>query len=431
MRILFYTMNWYPFEGAIQPIYAAVLRSLRQAGHEIVILTSIPYRMAGRSEPWEAYRGKRFCRETWEGMEVIRVWTCSPEWMNRFKIGRRILNMISFILNSLFVGLFQRGFDVVMTVSHPPVVIGTNSWMIACVNRCRFVYCLEDIYPDILLHARLIRGGFVYWVMRLWERWVYRRAGRICVLSEAMKANLLAKKVPADRIAVIPHFADTDRIIPLPRDNDLARQFGLDKVFVLLYPGSLSFRYGIEEVLAAAEQLRDPAGIRWVFIDRGQQRHEYRREIEDRHIASAQILPFQPKELFPMLLASCDLGLVTLERGYGAYSVPSKLFNLMAAGRGIVAMVESDGEVARIIRQAECGVVVESGDAPELAATVRRLASDPERCRTMGRNARRFLEAEFPADVLCRRYHDVLRACAKSSPRNRNTPNHDSSPENA
>lgn len=66
MRILFYAMNWYPFEGAIQPIYAAVLRSLQAAGHTVTILTSIPHRIPGRTEQWEQYRGAFFRRETWE-----------------------------------------------------------------------------------------------------------------------------------------------------------------------------------------------------------------------------------------------------------------------------------------------------------------------------------------------------------------------------
>jgi colanic acid biosynthesis glycosyl transferase WcaI len=415
MRILFYTMNWYPFVGSIQPINAMVLRHLKKAGHEITILTSIPYRMPGRTERWEDYRGKWFCRETWDDIPVVRTWVCSPAFLQRSPFLVRILGMITFCLNSLLVGLFLRKHDVIMTISHPPIAIGLNSWMIALVKRSRFVYCLKDIYPDILLEAGLIRRRLLFRFLRVLERWVYRKADRICVLSESMKANLVAKKIPPGKIEVIHDFADTQRIVPLPRDNELSRRLGLQDGFVVLYPGSLSFRYGIEEVLAAAEQLRDPVGIRWVFIDRGQHRQEYRREIDERQIASARILPFQPSEAFPLLLASCDLGLVTLERGFGAYSVPSKLFNLMAAGRGIVAMVESEGEVARIVRQAECGVVVEPGDASGLAAAVCRLASDPERCRAMGRNARRFLEAEFPAEVLCRRYHGVLRACIESS----------------
>ena len=416
MRILFYAMNWYPFEGAIQPIYAAVLRSLQAAGHTVTILTSIPHRIPGRTEQWEQYRGAFFRRETWEGAEVVRVWTCSPAFLSRFKILVRMLSMASFCLVSLIVGLFlRRKFDIILTVSHPPIAIGINSRLIALARRCPFVYCLEDIYPDILVEARVIRRGLSFRLLRFLEKRIYRTAGRVCVLSESMKANLVAKKVPADKIEIIPHFADTDRIKPLPRDNELARRYGLDKVFVLLYPGSLSFRYGIEEVLAAAERIGDNPNLQWIFIDRGQHRQEYRREIEERQITAARILPFQPNEAFPMLLASCDLGLVTLERGFGVYSVPSKLFNLMAAGRGVVAMVESEGEVARIIQQAECGVVIEPGDVPGMAVEVRRLASDPQRCRTMGRNARRFLEAEFPAELLCRRYHEVLRACIESS----------------
>ncbi len=418
MRILFYSMNWYPFIGSIQPINGMILRYLRDAGHDITILTSIPYRMPGRAEQWEEYRGKWFCRETWENIPIVRMRVLSPEFLQRFRIAVRMLNMVSFILFSLLVGLALRKHDVIMTISHPPIAIGINGWLIALFKRCRHVYCLKDIYPDILVEARLIRRGLGYWILRGLERFVYRRADRICVLSESMKSNLVAKNIDPGKIEVIHDFADLDQIRPLPRDNDLARRNGLCGHFVVLYPGSLSFRYGIEEVLAAAERLDNPL-VRWVFVDRGQHRQEYRREIQERRISSVHILPFQPAEDYPWLLASCDLGLVCLERGYGAYSVPSKLFGIMAAARGIVAMVESDSEVARIVRQADCGVVVEPGDASGLAEVVGRLASDPQLCQRMGQNARRFLESEFPPDTLCRRYLEVLVSCTQTALQNR------------
>jgi colanic acid biosynthesis glycosyl transferase WcaI len=416
MRILFYTMNWYPFEGSSQPAFAAALRSLQEAGHTITILTSIPHRVPGRTEGWEQYRGAFFRRETWEGAEVVGVWTCRPAFLHRFKILVWMLSMVTFCLASLMAGLFVRKkYDIVLTVSHPPIAIGLNSRLIAMVKRCPFVYCLEDIYPDALLKARLIRGGLLFRLLGFLERRIYRKAGRVCVLSESMKANLVAKKIPADKIEIIPHFADMDRFKPLPRDNELACRLGLNNVFVLLYPGSLSFHYGIEEVLGAAERIGDNPNLRWIFIDRGRHRREYRREILDRHLGRVGIIPFQSEEDYPWLLASCDVGLVTLERGFGVYSVPSRLLNLMAAARPILAMAETGSEVSRVVRQADCGLAVEPGDVEGFVKAVGRLSEDRPRCQEMGRRARRFLESEFPRQALCRRYQQVLESCLVSS----------------
>ena len=82
MRILFYTMNWYPFQGSIQPIYGAVLKHLKEKGHEITILTSIPYFLNGRDDRWSSYRGKLFVTEYWEGIKVIRIFVLSPRLLN-------------------------------------------------------------------------------------------------------------------------------------------------------------------------------------------------------------------------------------------------------------------------------------------------------------------------------------------------------------
>jgi colanic acid biosynthesis glycosyl transferase WcaI len=182
-----------------------------------------------------------------------------------------------------------------------------------------------------------------------------------------------------------------------------------------LYSGDLSFRYGIEEVLAAAERMGDQPDLQWVFIDRGRHCREYRREISDRNLSRVRILPFPSEEDFPRLLASCDIGLVTLERGYGAYSVLSRMFSFMAAARPILAMADSASEVSRIVRQADCGVVVEPGDISGFVAAARRFAADPDRCRTLGLKARRYVQTEFPPEALLRRYDEILRACMESS----------------
>jgi colanic acid biosynthesis glycosyl transferase WcaI len=197
MRILLYTMNGYPFEGAIQPIYAAVLGSLQEAGHTVTVLTATPHSTPDVAEPWE-------------GAEVVGAWTWSPAFLHRYPILTRALGGVTFCLASLVVGLLlPRKFDLVLTAPHPPIAIGLNTRLIAQAKGCPFVYCVEDIYPDVLVEAGLMRCSMLFRLLRYLERGIYRKAGRVCVLSESVKSNLMAKKIPSDKIQIVPCFADT------------------------------------------------------------------------------------------------------------------------------------------------------------------------------------------------------------------------------
>ena len=68
--------------------------------------------------------------------------------------------------------------------------------------------------------------------------------------------------------------------------------------------------------------------------------------------------------------------------------VPSKLYPILAAGRPVLAVVPNTSDVAQIVRQYNCGVVVDPGDPVELAAAISNLYQNPAQVKQMGRNAR-------------------------------------------
>jgi colanic acid biosynthesis glycosyl transferase WcaI len=408
MRVLFYTMNWYPFEGSIQHIYAAVLRHMKQRGHDITILTSIPYFMNSRHERWESYRGKTFAQEQWEGIRVVRTYVWSPYFLRHFKLFIRALNCVCFSVTSLFAGLSLGKVDVILTVSHPPLLIGITSYLLSSVKRCPFIYCLEDIYPDILLDLNILKKGRFAGFLGKLERFIYHRAEKVCVLSPEMKQNLRGKGVAAKKIQIITHFADLDKVIPLTKQNDLAEEYRLDSDFVVLFPGSISYRYGIDNILAAAQRLSKQAGIKFVFVERGELRDFVKEQVRSKGLSNVKFVPFQPANRFPALLASSDLCLVTLETGFAPYSMPSKVYNIMASARPIVAVAEADSALAKLVRTADCGVMVPPGEPLLLAQAIQRLSTDKQKLRTMGRNGRAYAERYLDRDKICAQYEEVM-----------------------
>jgi colanic acid biosynthesis glycosyl transferase WcaI len=90
--------------------------------------------------------------------------------------------------------------------------------------------------------------------------------------------------------------------------------------------------------------------------------------------------------------------------------VPSKFYGIAAAGKPIIVIAAKDGELARLVQQHDCGVVIAPGDAGALASTLLRLSSDPGVLAGMGMRARKMLEAHFTRHKGLERWRQLLEA---------------------
>ena len=132
------------------------------------------------------------------------------------------------------------------------------------------------------------------------------------------------------------------------------------------------------------------------------------RKAADLGLDNVRFLPLQPYEDLPALLASSDVLLVPLDPSKSALSVPSKLYNFMAAGRPILGFVPESSEVARIIRRTGCGVVAEPGSPDGLAGALVPLMASPGKREELGRRARAFVEENFSAGIILRKYDKLI-----------------------
>jgi glycosyltransferase involved in cell wall biosynthesis len=85
---------------------------------------------------------------------------------------------------------------------------------------------------------------------------------------------------------------------------------------------------------------------------------------------------------------------------------------IMASGRPIVALADPHSDVARLVRSAQCGVVVGPRDARGLAESLRKFAAYPAELGAMGQNARRFLVENFDRHRCVAQIESVLLGAA-------------------
>jgi glycosyltransferase involved in cell wall biosynthesis len=208
---------------------------------------------------------------------------------------------------------------------------------------------------------------------------------------------LIHSKVPDHgRIIHIPNWADLGLVKPLPRsENNLLNELGLAGKFVVQYSGNIGRTHGIEYLVQCAEQMSDETQLHFLFIGFGGGKAWLKRAVEDRGLKNVSVLDYRTRSELSFSLNACDIAIISLAKGMAGVSVPSRMYNVMAAGKPIIAVTDTSSELALAIRDEDVGWVVEPGNMAALKAAIFDAQGDLDRLNQMGLRARRAAETKY------------------------------------
>ena len=342
-----------------------------------------------------------------DGIRVLRCWLYAVP--NR-GVGRRGLDHLSFMLTALAFGLPRLGPVDVVIASSPTLFSAVSAWIMARLKRVPFVLEVRDLWPEAIVDLGLMRPGPAVSLLERLARFLYRQAARVVVVTEAFAERLAATGVPRAKLAVIPNGADTHLFSPECDGRSTRAALDLDGRFVVAYVGSHGLSHGLGAVLdAAAEQPE----VAFLLVGDGADRDRLMNERDRRQLRNVLMRPSVPKDQVPGLYAAADACLVPL-RDVPLFEtfVPSKLFEVLAAGRPVIGAVR--GEARAILARSGGALLVDPERGDQLAHAVGRLRADPQLRAELGRRGRAFAEQYYDRDALARRYlqllEDVVRA---------------------
>lgn len=375
-------------------------------GHDVEVLTGLPNHPDGVVPP--EYRGRPWRRETREGVRVLRSWVWAAP--NRGTV-RRSLSYASFMAGSFVVGgLLGRRPDVVAATS-PHFLSGVSGWALARVRRVPFVLELRDIWPESAQELGALESRAALAPLFRLQGSLYGDAVRVVTVSRAFREHLERSGVPDRRIAYVPNGIDpgflSDGEVEA-RVEPLRRELGLEGAFVVSYVGTHGMAHGLDRVLDAAALMADDPGVRFVFAGSGAERPALEERVRREGLSGVSVLGQRPRRDAGALYRISDVCLVPL-RDLPIFRkvLPSKLFEIMGAGTPVVCSVP-EGEATDLVRRSGGGLVVPPEDPEALARAVRRLRSEPEARRRMGRKGREFVMREHLRPELARRMAAVL-----------------------
>lgn len=302
--------------------------------------------------------------------------------------------------------LKSRKFDIILTFHNPPFV-GFLGALLAKKYKIKFIYIPYDIHPDVLIATGWrIPKPFV-WVWEIVNKMIFKVAKKILVLGEGMKKTLVhGKKVPPEKIGVIPLWGRPELDSTSP-DSSIRRELGVKNgELLLLYAGNMGILHPLDIIIDAAKRLQGEP-IKFLFIGDGTKRKYLIERVKNENIKQVSFLPFQPVEKFIRILTSSDACLVTIGKGLENLALPSRTFTFMSAGKPIITIMNPEADVAKIIRENNCGWNAQTPD--ELADLILNLLKNPTELKQKGNQARKTYLNRFRREKIIKQYAQLLK----------------------
>ncbi len=414
MRILIYSYNYYPEPIGIAPLMTELAEGLVKQGHEVRVVTGMPNYPQRRI--YDEYKGKSYVTEQKNGVTIQRsyIFVRGPEP----GVLDRILLDASFIFTSLFQAINGWRPDVIFA-TEPPLLVCVPVALYAWVNRCPFVLNIQDIVSEAAVRVNLLKkGGPLVGIAVKLEKFAYWRANKLSVIATGFIEPLERQGIHPEKITYIPNWVDTNFIRPLPKENNYFRELHqLQDKFVVLYSGNIALTQGLETVIQAAAKLKDIPDIVFVIVGESSALGNLQQYCESYQADNVRLLPFEPREKLPEMLAAANVGLVVQKSQVTVFNLPSKIPVLLASGCAIVASVPDTGTAKEAIEKSGGGWVVPPENAEALAASLLELYHHPETVKILGEQGRRYAEEYFSFEQALKQYEilfsQVINQCQK------------------
>jgi glycosyltransferase involved in cell wall biosynthesis len=386
LNILLLSRYFPPEIGTAANLFYELAKGLTSNGHAVTVVTNFPWYNL-ETIP-EKYKGKFYMKEVMDGIEVIRI-TFPLIGPKKLKL---IVGHLTVPLTSFIGGLLSKKPDIIFIYS-PPIFMGLTGWLLNFFKKVPFILGVQDLHPQCYIDQGVLKNKLVIYLLETVERFCYKKSLLITVHSKGNKEHIANRKgMNEKKVKVLPNWIDTDELHPLPRNNEFSRKHGLNGKFIVGYAGTLSISQGLMSIIDTANILKDRNDIEFFIVGDGVEKQKMIDRANEYGLKNVRFLGMQPKSVYPYVVASSDVGLVTLNSKVKTPVVPSKILSMMAASRPVLASIPLDGDAPKLIGEAQCGMCIEPENPEKLAEKIVYLSENREVCEKFGVQGRAYVE---------------------------------------
>jgi glycosyltransferase involved in cell wall biosynthesis len=361
MRVLLLNQCFYPDVVSTAQHASDLVAALAERGHEVTVVAG----NRAYDNPDIKFRHE----EQWRGSTILRV-PClalgkSAKW-------RRVLNFASFFLSCILRLIFLPRFDVVMTLTTPPLISLLGALFVKAKGG-RFVFWVMDLNPDEAVAAGWLReDSKTAKILAELLNFSLRAADEIVVLDRFMRERIMNKGIPAEKIQMIPPWAHSDVVrFDAEGRRHFRERHGLDGKYVVMYSGNHSPCHPLNTALDAALRLADRPEVIFCFIGGGSEFHTVQNFAATHRLTNLLCLPYQPLSELSGSLSAADMHIVVMGAPLVGIVHTCKIYNIMCVGSAVMYIGPSESHVMDIA--AGNGIPLYAAEHGDVDTVVRRI----------------------------------------------------------
>ena len=376
-------------------------------GHQVTVLAGMMHYTGSRKRP--EYKGK-YCVKKQQGN--VTVWrSYVSDSYNKSYIGR-MYAYFSFVFSSVYSGLFKarEKYDLILVTS-PPLFVGVTAYILSLFKRIPLIFEIRDLWPESAIDTGVLSNKTIVKMAYLFEKFIYKRAKLINVLTPAFRDKLIQEKnVPKEKIILIPNAADfslSDELLNTFDVEMFKKENDLEDCFVITYVGAHGVANHLDQILNTAERLKD-TNVLFLLIGEGMEKPRLKKLSEEKNLNNVRFIDAVPKtEAFKYILAS-DMGTSVLKKVDTFKTIYSnKTFDYMACKKPILMAI--DGVSRELLERANAGSFVEPENDEDFEQKIREYLTNPQRLLEEGESGYNYAKIHFDREVLANKYISILK----------------------
>ncbi len=405
-KILIHSIVFSPDGVSTAYLYNDIALGFRNAGYEVVVLTTTPHynliESASIKQPLKSKLFGIFYESDFNGIKVIHV----P--LKKYK--STIIRIFSFVywhVLSLIIGSSIKNIDFVLSPS-PPLSIGLVSILITKINSAKFIYNVQEIYPDLLIKNGALKSSLIIKSLKWLEKYVYNNAAAVITIDQKFYDQIVDKFDDRDKLKVVPNFVDTDLYKPLAKEVELPPPFNKDPHKIrLLYAGNIGFYQDWEPVLFAAKKLLD-TNIEFWIIGEGVKKDYLLKEVEKQQLTNIKILPYQDREIMPVINSFADIHFISISKEMEQEGFPSKVYTIMACSKPMIVITGENTPLYNFLKPLNCSIMISNNRNEEFIRAINELANNETKKEELAQNGCNIIQQYYTKQKVVAQYLNLF-----------------------
>jgi colanic acid biosynthesis glycosyl transferase WcaI len=394
MRILIVTQYFWPEEFRVNDIVKYFLKK----GYQVDVLTGLPN--YPNLQIYNEYQKNKQKYNNYVGANIIRVPIILRGNGSPIKL---FLNYLSFVLSAIIIGSYKirkKNYDIIFTFATSPITVAVPAIFYSFIKNTPHILWVLDIWPDILKELKIIKSKFFINFLRIIVNFIYNNVDVILAQSKGFKQIISQNVKDASKIFYFPAWSENLR--RYDNDDDILSDLNKYKnQFNIVFTGNIGEAQNFENIIAAAELVKDEKNLNWLIIGTGRKVFEYSELIKKKNIKNFIFFGHRPIEQIQIFHNLASILLISLAGGkFLSTTIPGKFQTYLGSNKFILGFLK--GSAAELIEESKAGIVINPNSPEELANSIMHLKSNPKILQDaiLNNYGKKYLEKNFNKELI-------------------------------